>query len=258
MATIKPASANQIKLLRKLSKRKHRYKEKLWLAEGMRCAEQILNNNPDAVLQIFISTDFSEAPSFIPSPAKIFSLEPNLLNSLSDTETPQGILAICKMPEEIQPRHIAANRIGVILALDAIQDPGNLGTIIRTASWFNVTAILAGTGTTDPFQPKTVRSTAGATGKIPIISGKLTEMLTLFHTYQWEISLLDSDKESEPIQQVKKADKQILVFGNEGNGISHEIKNLGFPSIEIPGNKKNVESLNVAMACGISLYHFST
>ena len=257
MATIKPASANQIKLLRKLSMRKHRYKEKLWVAEGMRCAEQILSNNRDVVLQIFLSTEISEPPSFIPSSAKLYSLEPDLLDSLSDTETPQGILAICKMPEEVDPRHAAANRTGVIIALDAIQDPGNLGTIIRTASWFNVTAIIAGIGTTDPFHPKTVRSTAGATGIIPVLTGDLPEMLTLFHTHQWEISLLGSGKESEPIRQAIIADKQILVFGNEGNGISREIKNLGFPSIEIPGNNDNVESLNVAMACGISLYHFS-
>lgn len=257
MATIHPASVNQIKLLRKLSMRKHRYKEKLWIAEGMRCVEQILSNHPDVVFQIFLSTGISETPSFIPSSAECYFLEPDLLDSLSDTETPQGILAICKMPEEIQPRHTAANSTGVILALDAIQDPGNLGTIIRTASWFNVTAIIAGTGTTDPYHPKTVRSTAGATGIIPVLTGDLPEILTLFHTHQWEISILGSDKESQPIRQAKIADKQILVFGNEGNGISREIKGLGFPSIEIPGNNENVESLNVAMACGISLYHFS-
>src|SRR5690554_2189853 len=103
MPSIKPASSSQIKLLRKLSMRKHRYKEKLWIGEGIRCVEQVLNNNRDAVLQIFSSSENPEMLSFIPSSAELYFLEPDLLDSLSDTDSPQGILAICKMPEEADP-----------------------------------------------------------------------------------------------------------------------------------------------------------
>lgn len=257
MSTIQPASSRQITLLRKLSMRKHRYREKLWVAEGMRCVEQVLANHQIEVVQVVLSREISEPPSFIPANTLLSYAEPDLLNSLSDTNSPQGILAICKMSGETDARTVAASGTGVILALDAVQDPGNLGTIIRTAAWFNVTALIAGTGTNDPFHPKTVRSTAGATGTTPLITGNLAEILNLFHTFQWNIYLLDSDPHSRSIRDVPVSDKQILVLGNEGNGISSEVKSLGFPSVEIPGNNENVESLNVAMACGISLYHFS-
>lgn len=259
---MKKASASQIKLLRKLSMRKYRYKEKLWIAEGIRTVAQILKNNREAVLQIFLGENLSEVPTFIPAASELYasdlySVEPELLNSLSGTDTPQGILALCKMPDEPDPHHIAGMGDGILVALDAIQDPGNLGTIIRTASWFGVSAILAGTGTADPFHPKTVRSTAGAAGTVPVLTGELSGMLTLLHSSGWDIRLLDTGKNADPLQHAKKPDKMVLVFGNEGNGISPAIKNMGYPSLTIPGNPGNVESLNVAMACGICMYHFS-
>lgn len=257
MPVIQPASSGQIKLLRKLSMRKHRYRERLWIAEGMRTVEQILSRRGDLVLQIYLDTNLPEPPSFIPSSADIRSLEPDLLEALSDTDTPQGILALCAMPEDAKRQNLAENGKGVIVALDAIQDPGNLGTIIRTASWFEAAAIVAGTGTADPYHPKTVRSTAGATGATPLVSGDLAEILSFYSARGWDVILLDSANDSIPLRETVKKERQILVLGNEGNGISRKVRELGFPSVEIPGNSTNVESLNVAMACGIALYHFS-
>src|SRR5690625_6318415 len=100
MPVIQPASSGQIKLLRKLSMRKHRYRERLWIAEGMRTVEQILSRRGDLVLQIYLDTNLPEPPPFIPSSADIRSLEPDLLVALSDTDTPQGILAHSTLTED--------------------------------------------------------------------------------------------------------------------------------------------------------------
>src|SRR5690625_7912008 len=100
MPVILPASSGQINLLRKIYMRKHRYRERLWIAEGMRTVEQILSRRGDLVLQIYLDTNLPEPPPFIPSSAVIRSLEPDLLEAFSDTDTHKGILALSTMPED--------------------------------------------------------------------------------------------------------------------------------------------------------------
>src|SRR5690625_2137963 len=237
--------------------RKHSSRERLWIAEGMRTVEQILSRRGDLVLQIYLDTNLPEPPPFIPSSADIRSLEPDLLEALSDTDTPQGILALSTMPEDANRQDLAENGQGVIVALDAIQDPGNLGTIIRTASWFEAAAIVAGTGTADPYHPKTVRSTAGATGATPLVIGDLAEILSFYSARGWDVLLLESANNSIPLSETVKKEHQIVNLGDEGNSISRKVRELGVPSLKFPGNSTNGESLNVAMAGAIALYHFS-
>src|SRR5690625_4668383 len=220
MPVIQPASSGQIKLLRKLSMRKHRYRERLWIAEGMRTVEQILSRRGDLVLQIYLDTNLPEPPPFIPSSADIRSLEPDLLEALSDTDTPQGILALSTMPEDANRQDLAENGQGVIVALDAIQDPGHLDTIIRTASWYEAPAIVRGTGTTRPRHPNTVRSRARVTGASHLVTGDLAELLSLCAARGWDVILIDSANDSLPLRDTVRKERKILVLGNEGNGIS--------------------------------------
>src|SRR5690625_7850614 len=93
--------------------------------------------------------------------------------------------------------------------MEEIQDPGKLGTIIRTASWFEAAAIVAGTGTADPYHPKTVRSTAGATGATPLVTGDLAEILSFYSARGWDVILLDSANDSIPLRETVKKERQI-------------------------------------------------
>lgn len=250
---LQEASINQLKLLRKLSLRKNREKEGLFIVEGERAIEQVLEHRFLEVEAIFVEEDKSNNYKML---ANSFLLEKKNFLEITDTETPQGILAVCKMPEPVSIRELENIESGIILATDAIQDPGNLGTIIRTASWFGADAILLGKGTVDIFNPKVVRSTVGSTGTLPFLMGDLTKLLDQLEQSVWNTLLLDGNAGAIPITKIPKQEKTILVVGNEANGISKELITKDRTRVLIPSNSKNksVESLNAAIALSIGLW----
>ncbi|MDZ7683189.1 MAG: TrmH family RNA methyltransferase [Fodinibius sp.] len=119
------------------------------------------------------------------------SLSSDLFAEVSGYRYPQGVLAICRMPKEATVDTLVSQK-GIIVALDAVQDPGNLGTIIRTATWFGACGIISGKGTVDLFHPKVVRATAGATGSLPFINSKLEDILPAFEQKGWPTYFLDA------------------------------------------------------------------
>lgn len=252
-----PASNNQLKLLKKLLMRKYRKKEQLFMAEGVRCVEQILTNGYISVREVFADESLAESFTFIPENLPLYTTDAGTLSDLSDTENTQGIIAVCEIPEEKSPEEIATGR-GVVVGMDAIQDPGNAGTIIRTAAWFGAAGILSGNGTVDIYHPKVVRSTAGSTGCLPVLNGDLNEMLSLFNKAGWAVCLLDGGAESTDIRTVSRHERQVIVIGNEGNGIQSNLLNSGYQTARIPGHSNAVESLNAAIACSIGLYQLSS
>lgn len=237
--------------------RKHRIKEKKFLVEGERAVEQIITNGLIDVESIFIKP--SKLDRFSPAlHKKMHLLEADVLTEISDTEAPQGIIAVCAMPEESLLENISAQK-GLIAAVDGIQDPGNLGTIIRTAVWYGVSALLLGSGSVDVYNPKVVRSTAGATGVLPVCSGNLDEMLSTLEQQDWQTLLLDANEGAEAIQFVKPHPKYILVAGNEANGIAPELLRPERKRVVLPSAtpQQFVESLNagVAMSIALALVH---
>lgn len=246
------ASNNEIKLLRKLNRKKYREKEQRFVVEGERGVEQVLENGLVEVETVFISERMAESYQLLADSALIGE---DVLAEVADTENPQGILAVCKMPEEIQPKDLA-EQSGIIVATDAIQDPGNMGTILRTAAWFGAKALIAGKGSVDVYHPKVVRSTAGATGSIPVLSGDLEGVFSELEKSGWEILMLDGGEESMNLGSVQPTEKTVIVVGNEGNGISEKLLNSGRKKVGIesaPGQEK-VESLNAAVAVAIALW----
>lgn len=235
---------------------KYRKRSGQFLAEGVRCVEQILENGNIEVEELIIQKGWNPDQLSAKTELPFFELEASDFETVSDTDSPQGIVAVCKVPRESSLENLN-QKSGVILATDAIQDPGNLGTIIRTACWFDVAGIIYGTGTVDSFHPKVVRSTAGATGVLPSLSGNLNDLLHSFEKERWSTFLLDAGEGSKNLDERPKSIKSILVVGNEGNGISDEIFKNGRNRIKIDGNPNQVESLNAAVACSISLYEFS-
>lgn len=245
------ASQNDIKLLRKLRQRKYREREELFFIEGKRAVEQILTNGIIEVVEVYISENID----FRTGKAAIKTVSESDFKDIADTDSPQGILALCKKPQEIQLSALLLKE-GVIVVTDEIQDPGNLGTIIRTASWFGAKALIAGAGTVDVFHPKVVRSTAGATGSLPVLSGDLSVILPIFEQNGWQILLLDGNVGATPLTELKPRNKILLVVGNEANGIHKNLFSDKRLRVKIPssGQDSKVESLNAAIALGIALW----
>ncbi len=248
---IKQASNNQLKLWKKLQQTKYRKKEGLFLAEGERCVEQVVKNGILKVESIILEKGYRTGFDF---EAPAYEVEPSEFENLSDTDSPQGILAVCNVPKEAEELH--QKESGLMVAFDAVQDPGNVGTIIRTAAWFGAAGLLLGHGTADPYHPKVVRSTAGATGILDYVKGDLAELLAKFENEDWQVYLMDGGSDSIELQSIKPGKKSVLVVGNEGNGISEEQFRTGRTSVRIPGDDAVVESLNAAIAMGIGMYGF--
>lgn len=250
---LQEASINQLKLLRKLSHRKYREKEELFIVEGERAVEQVFENDFVKVESIF----FAEGKTInFELPTTSFLVDKKSFLEITNTETPQGVLAVCKMPSPVTIKELLSIESGVIVATDSIQDPGNLGTIIRTASWFGSAAILLGKGSVDIFNPKVVRSTVGSTGTLPFLAGDLNELLDHLEQFGWKTLLLDGNSGATPINQIPKQEKTILVVGNEANGVSQELLTSNRRRVLIPSKSTNktVESLNAAVALSIGLW----
>lgn len=252
-------SNRTLTLLRKLNQKKYRYQEKLFLAEGGRTVEQIIANGKVEITELL----FDESQSYWQEKQwenTTQSIDASIVDAadfaeVSDTENPQGVIALCRMPPEVDLQDLA-QKSGIILATDAIQDPGNMGTIIRTASWFGITGLLSGKGSVDLFHPKVVRSTAGATGSIPYANVDLNEELTFFEERDWQIILLDAGPDAVSLKEIEGAEKTMVVTGNEASGVDASLFNDGRQKVRIssPENKSGVESLNAAIASSIALY----
>lgn len=254
-----PASNRQTTLLRKLNRKKYRREEQLFLLEGPRAVEQVLQNMSIAVKALF----FDEGQKYWQQ--KLWSSHINLIDAhimpadifaeITDTDNPQGVLALCHIPDEATIDELASKN-GIIVALDAVQDPGNLGTIIRTASWFGAKGIVSGKGTVDLFHPKVVRGTAGATGSVPHRNGELPELLAEFEETGWSVFLLDVGDDAVDLSEISSPKKTIIVVGNEAHGVDSKLMTENRQTVRIPAPQNNaaVESLNVAVATSIALY----
>jgi TrmH family RNA methyltransferase len=263
LSALNSISNNQLKTVRKLHRKKERYKQSCFLLEGRRAVEQVIENNALKIRNLFFD---QQAELWLQEPWDAYirkqetaSVEPEEFYRITDTDNPQGVLAVVEMPEEADIKELSEEK-GILLALDAVQDPGNLGTILRSATWFGSAGVLVGKGTVDPFHPKVVRSTAGATGVLPYLSGNLTEMLVQLRSKGWRILVLDRGVDSKELKGVNQDQPSVLVAGNEAHGVSDSVKEGADLSVEISdrrGRDQYLESLNVAVSVGVSLYELS-
>lgn len=253
------ASNRQQTLLRKLNRKKYRYSERLFFVEGDRAVRQIAGNQVVSIKALFFddSQYYWTQDEWQPWVKKLDArkLDTGIFHEVTDTENPQGVLALCEMPDET-PVNELCDQGGIIIALDSIQDPGNVGTIIRTASWFGAAALLSGKGTADLFHPKVVRSTAGATGTVAHLNGDLLDILQEFEENGWSVMLLNKSSDSVPLSAVQANGKTIVVVGNEAHGIDNKLFRSDRTQVEIPAfhDQPAVESLNAAIATSIALY----
>lgn len=259
---IEQASNRQLTLLRKLQRKKYRLQENLFIVEGVRAVQQIVKNGIVEIREIYFDRGREEwKQDFWASRAGSLIyrvIDSATFGEISDTDTPQGVSALCKIPPETDLTSISGET-GLIVAVDGIRDPGNLGSIVRTATWFDVAGLLIGHGTVDLFHPKVTRGTAGSTGAVPYAAGELESMLDGLEGRGWETMLLDVGKRTEDLPGIKRTERKILVVGNEAHGIRENLCIPGRRRVKIPSSpsRSGVESLNASIAVSIAIYELS-
>lgn len=225
-------------------------KSGLFLAEGYRAVKQIISyGGQDKIL--VRKSDLEEFLTKIPDfDGSVYVLSNILFDSLSDTVNSQGVILISEKSTYDISKLFHLKKAVVVMA-DGVQDPGNLGSIIRTAVSFDAVAVLCNKGTTEPFSLKAVRSSMGGCFKIPIIETDTNFISNLkANGYTIYGSFLSSD--SINYAETSYSEKSVIIMGNEGSGISNEVSALCDHKIHIPMSSK-MESLNVSVACAIIL-----
>ncbi len=245
-----------IKHIKKLKDKKYRDESNEYIIEGIKLIEEAINEKAN-IKQIVICEECGKTQEIpkklmyeIASYECIYVTE-NIFTNITDVKNPQGILAII---EKNNSKTEIDYKEDIIVALDDIQDPGNLGTILRTIDSIGLRQILLSKGTADSYNPKVVRSTMGAIFRVKIIEcddlvKNLKEVKK--HKYELVVTSLQTDNNIYDINYHKK----VIVIGNEANGVSKEIQNIADKKVKIPMLGKT-ESLNASVATGIVLYEY--
>ena len=250
-------SKNQIKFIRQLEQKKFRRREGLFVAEGTKVVGDLLAHyQPHS---IFATPDWlaehPTVPKTVPEPAEgsiVTEVTPDELSRISFQQHPQQVLALFPIPTHSSLFTIHSS---LSLALDGIQDPGNLGTIIRIADWFGIETIFCSEDTVDAWNPKVVQATMGSIARVNIIYISLAKLIdSLPADYPVYGTLLDGDN----IYTQTLTPHGLIVMGNEGNGISPEIRQKVNHRLLIPSyhTDDTAESLNVAIATAITCAEF--
>lgn len=237
-------SKNQLKFIRSLKKKKIRQSEGLFLAEGIKVVEELLRSS-FKLHKLYFTEAYAN-----PLDIKDYSLiTSNDLHQISELSTPNQVLGIFEIPLATEPVHK-----GLTVLLDEINDPGNLGTIIRLCDWFGVSQLICSPNTADCFNQKVVQASMGSLSRVPIIYTNLVlylkkEKRNVYGTFLKGDNVYHTDLRTD----------SVLIMGNEANGISDEIKEFVTQKLTIPqfGQQQLTESLNVAMATAIFLSEFN-
>lgn len=225
-----------IKNIKKLQTKKYRDKFDKFLVEG----EHLVN---EAIKSGFVDFVIVLENYSIDANVRVINVSENILKYLSELENPQKVMAVCKKNKNKQ----YGNKI---MILDGIQDPGNLGTIIRSCVAFDCDTLVLSKDTVDLYNSKVIRATQGMIFKINIIVTDLESFILKLKDY----TIIGTDvNNGNLITEFKKDEKFAIIMGNEGNGISNKVKALCTKNIYIPMNK-DCESLNVGVAASIILY----
>lgn len=249
MLTIESKNNNLYKELKKLKEKKHRTQKEQFIIEGLRFVDEALKCNVSLEYLIFTENFLLKEETFIQSfgsNVKKILLSDTLFNQLSSTENPQGILAVANMQNK------SFKEGEFVILIDKVQDPGNMGTIIRTAHAAGASGIVVTKGTVDVYNDKTLRSTMGSIFYMPIIEDDNLKIIKNLKNQGYKLVVSSLQGEKNFFEEDLK-DKVIFAVGNEGNGISDEIYEISDIKVKIP-MPGNAESLNVAVATSIMIY----
>lgn len=245
-------SKNRIKEIKQLELKKYRRRTGLFVAEGHKLVLDLLSAFRPVY---FAATEewLQQNRRLLPSGVVCDSVTPDELQRASLQQNPQNILALFQIPEQESSLQTAASE-GLVLALDGVQDPGNLGTIVRLADWFGIDHVFCSPQSADIFGPKAVQATMGALARVQVHYIELTEELRKFSGHIYGTFLDGDDIYAAPLSPAG-----IIVMGNEGNGVSPEVGALVNARLFVPPfppGKATSESLNVAVATAIVCAEF--
>ena len=237
-------SKNQIKYIRGLSLKKNRIKEECFIVEGEKCLAELLNSSFE-IVELFALKDWIDENKAVFD--KIQAISFKELERISNLKSPNKVFAVVKMKEQ----KIIQQKSTVTLVLDDINDPGNLGTIIRMCDWFGVKQIICSKNTVDIYNLKVVQSTMGSLFRTHVIYTDLIKYLAKITT-----PVYGAYMDGENVKDIESNQKAHLVMGNEANGISEKIEKHISKRVAIKNMGGNAESLNVAVATSILLHEF--
>ena len=236
-------SKNQIKLITSLQQKKYRKQEQLFFAEGVKVVQELLHSNFELQDLFTTKQDFLTVPK-----NKVHAISEAELKKISALTTPNTCLAVFKIPKAKE-----MVEKGLIVALDDVRDPGNLGTIIRLCDWFGIETLFCSEESVDIYNPKVVQATMGSISRVNVVYGNLETFLS-----QTKLQVFGTFMDGKNIYQEELPKEGIIIMGNEANGISTSVEKLVSERIAIPrfGNLQVTESLNVATATAIILSEF--
>jgi len=241
-----------IKYINSLRVKKFRTEAGYFVAEGERLVNEILDSSLQ-IKSLYFTTDWVKKEA---GEAENVLVSADEMKKISGLTTPSNVLAIIAIPDyQLSTQEISKS---LVIALDGIQDPGNLGTIIRLADWFGIDTVLCSNDTVDAYSPKVIQSCMGAISRIKIIYCNLSETLNDLKKLN-KVPIYGTFMEGKSIYTEKLSSNGVIVMGNEGNGISADIEKIITHKIHIPSfanNRETVESLNVAMATAIVCSEF--
>lgn len=237
----------KVKYIQTLGQKKSRDAEGLFIAEGPKIVKELLETKTLQVVELYATKEWIEANKKIVVKTSVIEITEPELEKISQLSAPNQVLAIIKKPTA-DTGIITKGK--VIIALDTIRDPGNMGTIIRLADWFGIDQVVCSTDSADLYNPKVVQATMGSIARVKVAYMDLYPWLSK----QKDARIYATALEGQDVTAMKKLNEGIVVIGNESKGVSAEILQLATMKITIP-KKGKAESLNAAVATGIILSH---
>lgn len=234
--------------LRKLgTDKKTRRAEGAFLCEGTKLVEEALKWG--AQVETLVVAEGTQPPSQLPEGVRLVEVPADVLKSASTVDTPQGMLAVCRTPDLTPPETLTPGRY---LVLDGVQDPGNVGTVWRTADAFGAEGLILLPGCAEPFAPKTVRATMGACFRLPVWELTLEELTGLLDRAGLSLYATALREDTADLRQAD-LERAAVVIGSEGRGVSSQVLAACQATLKIP-MRERCESLNAAVAAAIVLW----
>ena len=238
-------SKKVLKDIQSLGLKKQRAEQGLFLAEGPKSVGELLQLVPEQVVEVFATQEWMDAGHHFPSGIAVTTISEEELDRISQMQSPNQVLAVIKQWQAPRPERVS----GLMLYLDAIRDPGNLGTIIRIADWFGIRQVVCSEGCAELFNPKVVQATMGSIARVQTWYDLNGEWITAQYA-----PMLAAALDGRPVYGYAPPEDALLLIGNESKGLRPALMQRATEKITIP-RIGGAESLNAAVATGIILSH---
>lgn len=261
MEVISGVNNPRVKAAAELKQKKYREEKGLFLVEGLRAVEEAVAYGDVASLFVISGQESERQKKVLQQAAEkgvaLYQVDEKIMHKISDTKTPQGIVAVVRMPPDdlcrLQPAAGTAEDTAPVLILDRIRDPGNVGTIIRTADAVGALGVILLAGSVDAYSPKVVRASMGSIFHLPLVQGIEPEAALTWCMRYGYTTAAASLTVAEELYKVDLSQKMAFILGNEANGVSTALQETAAMRLYIPMPGK-AESMNVAMAAGVILF----